>query len=180
MGELKDVHTHLAAKELQELLGEELAQYKVVGFIRDPCSLIASKYFFYKQGRARHLVDQGKAKTKNVARVWMAGILPFWLWALIYPFKDNSFYLLGKNGQILVDYLGRFEQLDKNFVEIFVQLGYPKSSLKLAKKNVTRYARNRADAWWLRAFARIRCRRDYLLIRAAEGRAAKSLETLSR
>jgi hypothetical protein len=134
-----NVHTHISIKELRHLMGADLDDYSIIGFARDPVGLIISKYFFYRQGRASILVKNGKAKKKNIPKVWLAKLLPIQIWSLVYPFKSSAHFLLESDQSIGADYIGRFDHLQSDVTAIFGEFGYSQSELLLNKVNSTKY-----------------------------------------
>lgn len=106
-------------------------------FIRDPQSKVVSAYHFYKQ----HKRLFGK---KNIKWYWKlavfpkivsAKILPFQVWALIYPFKVNKEYTHDKQGNIFVNIIGRMDYFEEDLRKILTNIGHDGTLISIPKKN---------------------------------------------
>lgn len=131
--------SHITAKRVREILGPEADDYTFVGFLRDPIDLLVSKYFFYKVGRAKRMLEGERRTLGRWLRHWSTRILPLPVWILLYPYKGSSHFVLDDNGQLLLEAVGNFDDLESDFREIFRQLGYEDSELVLQKTNVSEY-----------------------------------------
>lgn len=136
-GSIVHVKTHTTALEIQKILGEEAKNYTLIGFIRDPMALLVSKYLYYRTGRGRQWATDPTSPVGLKVRVLFARVFPFWVWATIYPYKCSASFILDSEGNCLIDYLGRFENLDADFSRIFSNFGYNPKLLKLTKTNST-------------------------------------------
>lgn len=165
-GNRKTVHTHITALELKNIFGEAFSEYRVVAFVRDPVSLIASKYHFYHQTQDRLEGKTGGARLVIWLKILTAKILPLPFWAIIYPFKDSAYFILDRDGTVLATDVGSFEQLPEDFARIFSDIGLDKKDLVLkSRKNATAYNRSApGESRVLRLVSRMKCRRDYKII----------------
>jgi hypothetical protein len=129
-GKLVRVNTHINARKLKLMMGDRYDKFIKIGFVRDPYSTIVSNYHFYKNGRAFKNVDKKRLSIK--IKVTLANLIPFWFWALLYPYKLNR-YFVSDGKDIIVDYLGRFSRLEEDFFKIFDDIGvhFSKRSLPL-------------------------------------------------
>jgi len=165
-GRQKYVDTHITARQLKGLLGEAFREYRVVAFVRDPVSLIASKYYFYRQVRDRVAGKAGRARVAIWLKVLSANILPLPLWAMLYPYKKSSHFILDHDGEILATDIGSFEELTEDFARIFSDIGLPKNELVLdSKKNTTVYGGHAPKGGRvLSVISQLRFRKDYKII----------------
>ena len=172
-GELMEVHTHTTARQVKQLLGDSFYEYRVVTFVRDPISLIASKYHFYLQRKER-LNEQTTnwARFIVLTKVLSAKTLPLPLWAALYPFKTSSHFILDHDGTVLATDIGCFERLSEDFTRIFKRIGFEENELVLySKKHFLTYDRTTArKSRALRWISRVKCREDYGVIKRVENR----------
>ena len=118
-----DIPGHATAQQIKKILSDKLFyEFKKIVIVRHPYAKIVSSYFFYKNGYA--LTKGNTDPLPTLIRVWSAKILPFKLWALVYPYKSNFEYLTDEKGEIIVDYIGRQEQLSSDIIHIFNELGF--------------------------------------------------------
>lgn len=137
------VPEHITAEELRSLMGAKFQDYRKVAFVRDPYSKILSAYYFYKKGRAADKVASKERRGLKIRMiVFLAKLLPFPLWAVFYPIRSSSEFLVNKKGDVLVDYIGSFENLNEDFYSIFEKLGVSIPRGQLPLRNVTEYNRD--------------------------------------
>lgn len=107
---------HLTISEIHDLLGDDIASYFSFGFVRNPWSKIVSSYFFYKNHGFNSFKD----------------------FLLSSKIPDQS-HLMSQydfffdRDQQLVDFIGRFENLDSDFEFVCKKIGFPYK--KLLHKN---------------------------------------------
>jgi hypothetical protein len=134
---------HITALEAKNILGEEYYnQLFVIGFVREPISKIMSAYNFYKQGGKNKKLWDKNTKTFSSRFIHLlqyvsAKILPFELWLLIYPFKDNISYFLDTDENLIVRNIGRFEFLKEDLHIILkrAKINLNIESLKVANRS---------------------------------------------
>ena len=121
---------HATALEFQRLLGaEDFAQLTVFGFVRDPREKLVSTYFFKRKGSIWNSLRNTKGPKRavvtirSIGGILMARVLPFSLWARLWPMKQCSQYFHDENGNLLVDYLGLTNRLDKDLTRILFRCG---------------------------------------------------------
>lgn len=122
-GGLSDCETHITAAQIKSKLGPAFDDYYVFGGCREPLSRFHSLYHFYATGRAYRQTFVTKDGKRVPARVMLARLLPFWLWALFYPYKSNAYYLCDAVGTNLMTKLIRFEALNDDLNEVLAELG---------------------------------------------------------
>lgn len=125
------------AKQIREYVGEFTFNiYKKFAFIRNPYSKIVSAYAFYS-GSREVVVRKSFNRHKVVAKIktMIAKILPFHLWAILYPYKSDIRHLCDDDGTILVDFIGRFENLESDLSKILTRIGVPTHEIKLRHTN---------------------------------------------
>ncbi len=120
-GKVVKTNTHYTAREIKHIMGDEYDAYRKVAFIRHPYSKLVSAYFFYRNGKP--ITPGNKNPWPVKIRIVIARLLPFSLWALLYPFKSNRDHLCDENGRLLVDFIGRFEHMEVDFKAIFTRIG---------------------------------------------------------
>ena len=138
-GKEQNVPEHATALEIRRMLGEKFEEYKTFGFVRNPYSKLLSSYFFYKNGRASRKVKAGQQTFFVRMKVLFAKCLPFTMWAILYPFRSCRSFLVDEQDKLLVDNVGYFESLDKDFEDIVTQLGIDTSSSDLPHLNQTNH-----------------------------------------
>jgi hypothetical protein len=84
----------------------------------------------------------------------IAKILPFQLWALVYPYRSSYGYIFDDQGKKLVKYIGRTEHLESDLNDILKnQIGIQMDDIKLKHlnksdhKNSNEYFKNRLFAY---------------------------------
>lgn len=122
-GGFLECETHITAAQIKSQLGVVFDDYYVFGGCREPLSRFHSLYHFYSTGRAYQQTFVTKDGKRVPARVMFARLLPFWLWALFYPYKGNAHYLCDSNGTNLMTRLIRFEALKEDLNEVIGELG---------------------------------------------------------
>lgn len=165
-GDWIKVPTHVKAREVRELMGERADEFTFVAFLRNPQDIIASKYHFYRDGRAakknRIFSSASIARRINpgtLARVWFAKAMPLSIWARVYPFSSSMDFITCPNGEILIQKVGVTEKLQADVTRIFSSLGYCPDSLMIGIENQTEYDRGKNDM--LQTIARQRLPDDY-------------------
>ena len=116
---------HATALEFEKVLGEERYNSLVsFGFIRHPIEKSVSAYFFARKGTYRSVFGIKSAKSrwrlisKRLVTLSLAKLLPFSIWALIFPMKRCSDYFLDGSGRIMVNYLGATNRLGADLQSI--------------------------------------------------------------
>jgi hypothetical protein len=98
------------------LLGEkEYANYFSFAFVRNPFDRLTSWYRYDNYG-------------KNTFEDWLAHFFE-------HIKLDQMAYLIGKDGNVSVDFVGRFEELDTDFLKVCNELGI--RDINLPKTNQT-------------------------------------------
>lgn len=126
---------HVTAQEMKDLLGDEWNSLTKVAFARNPWDKVLSSFYYNKQG----LVDRYEKNEKKPPfyriKKFLSNLLPFRLWACFYPTRPCTHFISDANGEILVDYVFAFEQIEEAKGELFRMLGLPE--LPLPKVNVS-------------------------------------------
>lgn len=133
---------HATAGELKNALGESLYnRLNTFGFVRHPFDKLVSSYFFNKRG-SLYKSFQIKGKNKRIIRMvrmfftfLLPKILPFQIWALFFPMKTNRKYFVNKEGEIIVDYIGRTEYLNEDLTFICGLCGIDTTNVKVPHVN---------------------------------------------
>ena len=171
-GKVLSVSTHATAQEISELLGDSRKCYKFIGFLRSPYDVLASKYYFYKVGRIAEMVKSRRATFGQILRYYSTKMLPLNLWIVIYPYKETQGFIADDRGEVLLDEIGIYESLEKDFLDIFSRMGYRKDHLTLPHLNVS--LRSKKKGFLYSSFARLslwlRSNKDMKLYREALAR----------
>jgi len=133
-GEKYKFREHYTALQIKEVLGELYEEFTVFGFVRNPLDKIVSSYHFLKNGKP---ITQGHKRSTVPLRlkILTSRILPFKIWALVYPYKSNKEYFTGLDERMIVDKIGLFENLNKEFGDIIIQINGNLDISKLPEKN---------------------------------------------
>ena len=109
---------HARAKEFQDVLGPLYDSLTTITFVRNPYAKLVSAYFFTK---SLHILKLHKGKKKRLFRmikyslsVIAAKVLPFKFWVYIYPYRSQMSYITSDDGEVIVDYVGRTENLEED------------------------------------------------------------------
>lgn len=140
-GDWVKVHKHATSRQVADLLGPMARDYTFVAFVREPTSVVVSKYFYYCTGRGFVRSTKTNAMPALVRRVRVARSMPMTMWALVYPYSAMNKFLLGKKGEMLVARVGLYERLQEDCRAIFSEFGYSPEVLDLSMENRTEYRR---------------------------------------
>lgn len=140
------VHKHARAAEIYDLMGTNMKNFSVIAFVRDPTTTVISKYYYYKMGRGAErakLAPFSRVGILNKLKTLSAKVLPIRLWALLYPYSMTHQFLLDHDKKLLVDMLGKFDDLQSEFERIFEKFGYNTEDLILPVTNKSGYSGDR-------------------------------------
>lgn len=144
----KTIAKHATAREAQQLLGAEWDQLHKVSMVRNPWDRLVSHYFFaHKRTVLRPWYKRilGRRSSHEAWRAACEGSADFDHFVrrtadleVCAPFYRNQIeHLCDDNGQLMVDYIGRYESYDRDAAVIFRSAGVPE--VRLPKKNATRH-----------------------------------------
>lgn len=150
---------HKTAKEIREELGEEVwNQYFKFSFVRNPLSWTASWYNFR---RRESLKDKDNPNHKNyTGNMTFEEFVKSDDW--VVAGDGQSHWVTDEEGEIIVDFIGRFEDLQNDFDEVCSRIGIP--ILKLPSRNLSR--NSKADCSYtdeLRDIVKTRLSKDFRL-----------------
>lgn len=136
--------SHVKAREILKLLGrDDYNKLNTIAFIRNPYSKLVSTFFFNKSNDLSHAFDI-KGNKKRLKRslnfflsTFFAKVLPFKIWAILYPYKSNLSYLTDIDGNLIIKHIGRTEHLNKDFHLIMKKLNIDSKHLNIDKKNTS-------------------------------------------
>lgn len=101
-------------------------QYFKFAFVRNPADRLYSAYNFLLKGWERKRSESGMAAFVAQFKChndFVVNGLPG-SWLLGEPlFLPQSYFLLNEHGSVMVDFLGRFESIDKDFATVAQRLG---------------------------------------------------------
>jgi len=132
---------HTKARDIQDILGlARFSEFRIFAFIRNPYGRIVSSYYFYRKGGKAWLFKEGRKRPlKLTLKIWSTYVLPFKLWALVYPYTGNYEYLHDTYGNLLATHLGKFEQLGKELERIAKEIGIGLDASRLPKSNTSKH-----------------------------------------
>jgi chondroitin 4-sulfotransferase 11 len=127
---------HWTAEEYRSLNGKKFEKYFKFCFIRNPWDRLVSSYFYLKKGgkSERDAVFSNKfLKHLNSFEAFVYSLeknnkLQNWV-----HFLPQTHFICDCNGKLIVDFVGRFENLSEDFEEVRIRLGL--SNVKLEWKN---------------------------------------------
>jgi hypothetical protein len=113
------VEQHLPATVLREFVSDEVwRSYFKFSFVRNPWDLCVSTFYYTK--RTFETSPEAAAADPDfaylIARSDFAGYLR--ALPLFGRYADMSSYLVDDDGELLVDFVGRFERIEEDFAEI--------------------------------------------------------------
>ena len=124
---------HMTALEIKNVLAVNYQSFTIIGFVRHPYGRIVSSYFFYRKGAKSWAWEgrESKKPTEQKLKIKLAQLLPFHIWALVYPYKSNIEYFFDAKNNLIVDLqnIGLFEDLEENLNEIL-----SRSNIRLEKE----------------------------------------------
>lgn len=138
-GKQISISEHIKAKDLKKIMGARYEEYTVFTFIREPFARRVSGYFFYKNGdtkESRYFIRNLMAQVNTV----LTRVLPFSLWSILKPQKKLVDYFFGKKGDLLIDLVGKTENLDEDLLAICQQIGIPLRNKKIPVKNKSKHS----------------------------------------
>jgi hypothetical protein len=123
-GGLKDKHQSMA--EIQEVLTPgQFDDYFKFSFVRDPWDRIASLYF-YRTRRSRNIEKSFERWLQHQWKLIRRGMADKYILA-------QTEWLKGRDGKIVVDFVGRFENLDNDWGKICDNIGIRTIQLPMKK-----------------------------------------------
>jgi hypothetical protein len=132
-GKFYKFREHMTALEIKRVLGVNYQNFTIIGFVRHPYGRIVSSYFFYRKGAKSWAWEgrESKKPTEQKLKIKLAQLLPFHIWALVYPYKSNIEYFFDAKNNLIVDLqnIGLFEDLEENLNEIL-----SRSNIRLEKE----------------------------------------------
>lgn len=130
---------HLPATVVRDLVGRDRwERYFTFAFIRNPWDLVVSAYHFEQQYLARP--DVARSETDRVEALRRS--YDFDRFVRIYPLlepADMSAMIVDENERCIVNYIGRFENLDSDYSEICARIGIPKPTLSHENQSMGRH-----------------------------------------
>ena len=117
---------HLPYTEYLAANARKFRNYYKFAFVRNPWDRIASSFFFLKEGG---LNEQDREFSDNVLRSY--GTVDEFVVGWLTPehadswihFRPQHHFICDGNGQCVVDFVGHFESLEKDFAHICSHLG---------------------------------------------------------
>jgi len=124
---------HIRAVGLKERLGERWADYFKFAFVRNPWDRMVSLYHYFLQDPEKQLSEEGRRIAAcSDFNDFCARLESLDLDA---HFAEQISYLIDYNGKILVDSVGRFESLDRDYAKICAVLKLPVKALPHYRKS---------------------------------------------
>lgn len=112
-----DFYNHIPAKLVQAYVGRRIwKRYRKVGFVRNPWDREVSRFLWSE-------VKDGDRSREGFKRF------------LQNNDHDDEWNIISLNGQLALDFAGRYESLEEDFARLLVELGY-KKSIALAKAKI--------------------------------------------
>ena len=112
---------HASALEIKENMGDSWYDFTKIATIRDPLDRLVSHYNYIQYFKSKR--KNSKKTIKGQIKKTLTKMLPFYLWAIIYNFKGNRYYLLDDDENLMVDTLIDFNNIDEDFYQAFKKVG---------------------------------------------------------
>ena len=150
---------HKAANEVRKEMGEEVwNQYFKFSFVRNPLSWTASWYNFRSRDELKNKDSQNHSNyTGNMT---FEEFIKSDDW--VVAGDGQSSWVTDDEGKVIVDYIGKFENLQNDFDEVCSRIGIPR--IKLPSVNISR--NSKADQSYtdeLRGIVKTRLSKDFRL-----------------
>ncbi|WP_340106961.1 sulfotransferase family 2 domain-containing protein [Rhodohalobacter sp. 8-1] len=129
---------HDTAAKIKKTLGDEYNNYKTFGFVRNPMAKRVSGYHFLNNGKPITEGHKGP-RWPILTKIWFAKLLPFKLWNLLYPVKTNKEYFTDEQGNVIVDRIYIFENIEEDFEKALKFIGMYEDNVKLPYKNRSKH-----------------------------------------
>ena len=117
---------HSTAMEIRNVLGSDFQNYFKFAFGRNPWERICSSYFYIKKDK-KHPAHFQTLETKDVNE---------FISKAIYIEKPQTEYIFDENDNQIVDFIGRYENLQNDFEKVLKKINI---KLRLQKLNVGKY-----------------------------------------
>ena len=124
---IQTIPAHISSRELKAVLGQKYDNYFKFAFVRDPWDWKLSTYKYILKNR-KHPAHETYKKFKSFHN---------YIIATPHRPRQQSDYIYSTDDKPLVDYVGRFEQLQKDFTDICKIIGLHNN--KLPHKNKTNH-----------------------------------------
>ena len=121
---------HLTARELNEILPDEIWSYFKFSFVRNPWDRIVSVF----SNKDPHLCNLARAHGISIENTSFDDFVAKTIDLDHAHIKPQSDYIIDKNGVQLIDFVGRMERLERDFAYICEQLG---AQLLLPRENIS-------------------------------------------
>jgi chondroitin 4-sulfotransferase 11 len=142
---------HLFARHIREEVGEEVFRsYFKFALVRNPWDKVMSQFVRTKYRRGDLRKKLGVRKSVDLA-AYLNAIRK----VTNVQWEAQHKFLEDENGDLIVDHIGRFEQIDKEFDFICETIGLPKVPLPHMKKSERSHYRDYYDAETRQAAAEI-------------------------
>ena len=133
-GKEVSVDEHIKTEKLKKIMGDQFNEYTVFTFIRNPYMRKVSGYFFYKNGDTLHSHYFIRNLMANM-NILLTKLIPFSIWSIVKPSKKLTDYFFDKDNQLLIDLVGKTENLNEDLLMICEKIGIELSSKKIPVKN---------------------------------------------
>ena len=116
---------HLSSTQIQKII-KNYEEFFKFSFVRNPWDRAVSLSLFHSAEKQKDK-DMSKSEFQKVLTDRMQSSPPW--------FKNQTDYITNKDGEITVDFIGRFENLEQDFKKIAEKIGVDKTLEKRMKLN---------------------------------------------
>jgi hypothetical protein len=134
---------HVRAIGLREMMAGEWDRYFKFAFVRNPWDRMVSLYHYFLQDPEKQVSELGRQIA--ACRDFPEFCRRMAVLELDAHFDEQLGYLVDYEGNLLVDYIGRFEKLEIDFARICDRLGLPEIGLPHYRKSSHRDYRHYYD-----------------------------------
>ena len=123
---------HDSAATVRDRLGAPFNTYYSFSVVRNPFDWLVSEYYFIRGNKRHTLHAMARSLPFHAYIRWFLGMRP----------RRQSDYICDRNGKLLIDYVGKFEQLEDVITRLGEKLGISTRELPVLNRSQAREHRD--------------------------------------